>query len=111
MTLRQGDIVLVPFPFSDGIQSKVRPAIVISSELVNQTQDVILAQISSSIRNDEFSFGLELGMLDVPLHKDSQVLFHKIFVVEKRLVVKVISRLQEHYRKALIDNIKRLFDQ
>jgi mRNA interferase MazF len=45
---KQGDVLLVPFPFTDQSGSKQRPAIVISSAKYNQIHpDVILAPITS----------------------------------------------------------------
>jgi mRNA interferase MazF len=50
MTLQRGDVVLVPFPFTDLTRQKARPAVVISSERVNATSaDVILVAISSKL--------------------------------------------------------------
>ena len=59
MDYNQGDIVLVPFPFTLGTSSKPRPAIVVSNSIVNKTQDVILAQITSKPRKDEFTYILD----------------------------------------------------
>lgn len=110
MNFRQGDIVLVPFPFTDGIQSKVRPAIVISADRVNNSQDIILAQITSIPRNDEFSFFIHTDMLDAPLHKESQVRSHKIFILEQKLIKAVISRLKKRHLIQLTEKIKSLMD-
>jgi mRNA interferase MazF len=55
MSYKQGDIVFVPFPFSDDTGSKFRPAIVISNNRVNNSLDIILAQITAKPRNDEFT--------------------------------------------------------
>jgi mRNA interferase MazF len=49
MRVARGQIVLVDFPFSDGLGSKVRPAIVVQNDLLNQRiDDTILAAISRS---------------------------------------------------------------
>ena len=49
---KQGDVLLVPFPFTDQSGSKQRPAVVVSSEAYNQTHsDVILAPITSQIKH------------------------------------------------------------
>lgn len=36
---KQGDIVVVKFPFTDGAEFKKRPALVISNARVNKTKD------------------------------------------------------------------------
>lgn len=47
---KQGDVLLVPFPFTDQSGSKQRPAIVISGDKYNQLHpDVILAPITSHL--------------------------------------------------------------
>ena len=46
-----GDIVLVPFPFTDQSETKRRPAVVISSGEYNERQpDVILMPVTSQLR-------------------------------------------------------------
>jgi mRNA interferase MazF len=54
----QGDVLLVPFPFTDQSGFKQRPSVVISSTAYNQAHfDVILAPITSQIAHlaDEVS--------------------------------------------------------
>ena len=49
----QGDVLLVPFPFTDQSTAKRRPAVVLSSRAYNQAhRDVILAPITSRITGD-----------------------------------------------------------
>ena len=50
MAFQRGDVVLVPFPFSDLSTTKVRPAVVVSGSLYHTTQpDLILVAITSKI--------------------------------------------------------------
>ncbi|MBA3044553.1 type II toxin-antitoxin system PemK/MazF family toxin, partial [archaeon] len=51
----KGDVVVVPFPFSDLMQTKRRPALVVA-EL--KGDDVILCQITSQWVKDEFAIQL-----------------------------------------------------
>ena len=47
---KRGDIVLVPFPFTDLTSSKRRPALVISPDSFNaQQQDLVVAAIASQV--------------------------------------------------------------
>lgn len=50
MLYQRGDVLLVPFPFSDLSATKVRPAVVISSRQYHTTQpDILLAAITSKV--------------------------------------------------------------
>jgi mRNA interferase MazF len=50
MSFNRGDVVLVPFPFTDLTTQKQRPALVISSKDFNDSSsDVILVAITSQI--------------------------------------------------------------
>ena len=42
MKYQQGDVISVPFPFTDLSTSKPRPALVLSNNLVAGTEDVII---------------------------------------------------------------------
>lgn len=52
----KGDIIVVPFPFSDLTQAKRRPAIVISALEGN---DLILCQITSQSVRDNYAILLD----------------------------------------------------
>jgi mRNA interferase MazF len=61
MAYQRGDVLLVPFPFSDLSAAKVRPAVVISSRQYHSTQpDILLAAITSKV-------SAAPGLLDYPL--------------------------------------------
>ena len=48
MSYKRGDVVLVRFPFTDLTTTKKRPALVISTDLYNQSQiNLIIAAITS----------------------------------------------------------------
>ena len=52
--LDRGSVVLVAFPFTDLTATKVRPALVLSSENLHRARrDVILAAISSVVRGKD----------------------------------------------------------
>ncbi len=52
-TYERGDIVLVPFPFSNQTATKKRPAVVISSSLYNEkTNDIVIIAVTSKIEKN-----------------------------------------------------------
>lgn len=55
-TFIKGDVVVMPFPFSDLSDSKRRPALVLSD---SQGDDVILCQITSKNTRDNSTIPLE----------------------------------------------------
>jgi len=50
----KGDVVVVPFPFSDLTQAKRRPALVVA---VLEGEDLLLCQITSQQIRDSYGFG------------------------------------------------------
>jgi mRNA interferase MazF len=52
MTYHFGDVVLVPFPFTDQSITKRRPAVIVSSEAYHRERaDLILMAITSQVRS------------------------------------------------------------
>ncbi len=51
MSFEFGDVVLVPFPFTNQAESKKRPAVVVSHENYNRTRpDIVVMAITSQLR-------------------------------------------------------------
>jgi len=49
-TYKRGDVVLVPFPFTDLMGVKRRPGLVVSTEAHNTaTRDIVIAQITGNV--------------------------------------------------------------
>ncbi|MGM0475103.1 MAG: type II toxin-antitoxin system PemK/MazF family toxin [Bacteroidota bacterium] len=109
MSYQQGDIILVPFPYSDQTDTSVRPAIVISNDEVNRTEDVILAQITTKDRKDTFSFDLPNDAIITPWlppYHISYVRCHKIATTNKNLIHKKISEIKRDRLGVLLDKIQ-----
>ncbi|WP_435989863.1 type II toxin-antitoxin system PemK/MazF family toxin [Rossellomorea sp. LjRoot5] len=60
MMYKQGDIVLLPIPFSDLTNRKQRPVLVISSDRYNKiTDDIVVMAVTSQLRNFDYSVIIE----------------------------------------------------
>ena len=80
----KGDVVVIPFPFSDLSSSKRRPALVVA---VASSDDIILAQITS--RNFKDGCSVELtdeDFVNGGLSIDSNVRPNKLFTAEIGIV-------------------------
>jgi len=102
-----GDILLVPFPFTNQNFSKKRPAVIISRNVYNQQKlDLIIMAITSQI-NSFLTFG-ELQIIKFSaagLIKPS-VIKPVISTIEKDLVIRKLGQLQNSDCQNLRDMIQ-----
>jgi len=113
MTLQRGDVVLVPFPFTDLTRQKARPAVVISSERFNASStDVVLVAISSKLRvslNDT-DLVLQHGSADFPttgLRVSSVIRTAKLVTLQQSLVYATLGKLGSRVINELDDRLAR----
>jgi mRNA interferase MazF len=90
-----GDVVLVPFPFTNQMTQKKRPAVVVSSNSYNQLRpDVILiavtSQISSQTQIGETIVG---NWSSAGLIKPSAIK-PVLTTLEKTLIIKMLGKLE-----------------
>jgi mRNA interferase MazF len=111
MEIQQGDVVAVDFPFTDGIGIKRRPVLVLSSDLINKTGDVVLMQITSKSKNDGLSVALKPDDITSPLPLQSFLRVHKIFTLDSALVVKKLSKLNEDVFNNVLLNLFEILKQ
>jgi mRNA interferase MazF len=84
---QRGDIVSVPFPFTDLTGAKPRPALVISiDEVSKQTGDVILVMITSKSHADFFTVPILEEHIDFKLPKASYVRCHRLATIDSALI-------------------------
>ena len=107
----RGDVILVPFPFSDQTVTKKRPAIIVSSDTYNSTsQDVVIMAITGQIRGriGVGEFLIEdwqgAGLLRPSAVKSA------ISTIEQRLIAKSLGRLFSKDLSTLERALKELFD-
>lgn len=97
-----GDIVVVPFPFTDGPRTKRRPALVCSSPEFNaSSQHVVLAMITTSTRSawpgDVSILDQDASGLPAP-----SVVRWKLFTLDASLVLRRAGALSTRDRAACV---------
>ena len=107
-----GDVVLVPFPFTDQTTSKKRPAIVVSSAAYHREHpDIILMAVTGQMRPSP-SFG-EVNIIQwkqAGLLKPS-VIKPVFATIEKGLVLRRLGRLEQEDRKTLQEVLQILLGE
>jgi mRNA interferase MazF len=97
-----GDVILVPFPFTDQTTTKKRPAVVVSSNSYQRERsDLILIAITSQA-NPATSFGeiIITAWRVAGLLKPS-IIKPVLTTIDKGLVIKKLGRLEEPDLQAL----------
>jgi len=107
-----GDLVLVPFPFTDQTTTKKRPAVVVSSTAYHRDRpDLILMAVTSQVRPAE-----AVGEIAVQHWKEAGLLKPSVLkpllaTVEKGLVTRKLGRLDDHDRDALRRALKTILGE
>ena len=106
----QGDILLIPIPFTDLSSQKRRPVIVISNNSYNRkTTDIIVVAMTSNPTEAEYSFpitsaDLEKGFLNHP----GKVRVDKIYTLSQAIVVKTFGRVNKSTLEKIRHSLKTL---
>ena len=104
-----GDIVLVPFPFTDQSTAKKRPAVVISSHAYNtERPDLIIMAVTSQMKPTTM-----IGEVIVQDWRAAGLLKPSaikpvITTIETPLVIKAMGRLNEGDQKTVRGSLKKI---
>jgi mRNA interferase MazF len=110
MIFSKGNIVIIPVPFTDNKGYKLRPAVVISDDIVHQTGDVLIVQITSKKKQDNLIILLTNNDVTDDLPAKSYIRVHKIFVLEQKLIKGIVSRLKPSKYKELVQKINQIIE-
>jgi len=103
----KGDIVVVPFPFSDLSASKRRPAIVLAALT---GADLILSQITSRSVSDSMSIAIDLNdIADSTLNVASNIRPNKLFTADESIVLYKIGTLKADKLGTVIAKVIEIF--
>jgi len=105
----KGNVVVIPFPFSDLSDAKRRPALVLANLAGN---DILLCQITSRYSEEKQSVLLktsdfEYGTLPV----NSYIRPTRIFTADKNIILKTVGIVSNEIMNKTIDNIINVLKQ
>jgi len=99
----KGDVVVVPFPFSDLSTVKRRPALVVATP---GGDDIILCQITSQQIRDRHAVGItDIDFAEGTLRKPSNVRPNRLFSASTNLILYRAGRLNSQAVTSVIDRI------
>lgn len=103
----QGEIVFIPFPFTDLSSTKKRPVLILSRTDYNKrSADFISCGITSNIKDADYSVLIENKDLSTGLlPKPSRIKINTVFTLEKSIAIKSFGKVKEH----VMENVKEEF--
>ncbi len=106
--LEQGDIVLVPVPFTDLSSQKRRPVVIISNDGYNRsTADIVVVAMTSNPEATDYSFRITTSDLTAgTLNRPGTVRVDKLYTLSQSIVVKAFGKVSP----GVLDRIRHTLD-
>ena len=107
----QGNLVLLPIPFTDLTTSKKRPAIIITnSKFITGRQDLNVVAVTSALHNatQHTLHFFQDDMVTGYLKKESLIQCDKIFTIKKDIIIKTFGTVNDLKLRDIWRNIKKL---
>ncbi len=99
----KGDVVVIPFTYSDWTNAKRRPALVLAE---SSYDDLILCQITSQTLNDASAINLSgSDFTEGKVFRISNIRPNKLFTADSSIVLYKIGSLKPQKLDEVIDNI------
>ncbi|MBE0557840.1 MAG: type II toxin-antitoxin system PemK/MazF family toxin [Proteobacteria bacterium] len=105
----KGDVVVIPFPFSDLSQSKRRPALVLS---VLQGDDLILCQITSKSIKDNYAIPVDENDFEFgSLNLESNIRPNRLFTADNHIILYRIGNIKIIKLNQVIDKVVEIIKE
>ena len=106
MRPEQGDVVLIPVPFTDLSSQKRRPVIVVSSSSYNRrSADAVVIAMTSNPAQVPYSFVLtSADLIEGALNRPGTVRVDKIYTLSQSLAVKRFAKVSPR----ILDRIREV---
>ncbi len=99
----KGDVVVLPFPFSDLSQTKRRPALVVAEVGGNE---LLLCQITSKVVRDQHAVTLDVADFQTgSLKKQSNVRPNRVFTADAGIVLYLAGRVSAEKTSEVVEEL------
>jgi mRNA interferase MazF len=107
-----GDVVLVPFPFTDQSDTKKRPAVVVSSDAYNRARPDIIVMAITGHMSDYPRIGevIVSGWKEAGLLKASTIK-PILATIERGLIIRTFGKLKQSDSLVLTDALRAILGQ
>jgi mRNA interferase MazF len=108
MAFAQGAVLVLPFPYSDRLAEKRRPAVVVSKPALERAHGVVWVAMITSDRGAHRVDDIAITNLDkAGLPFPSLVRPSKIATIEPERVIRTAGALSQSNLRALLDTIRK----
>jgi len=111
VSVRQREVWLCPFPFSDLSGKKVRPVLILSNSRYNSTsEDVIVCALTSNTEQKPYALIINpQDCAEGTLYQSSSVRVDTLFKLKKTLLMKSICTLNQKAFESITAILKTIF--
>ena len=105
----KGEVIIIPFPFSDLSSSKLRPALVLA-DLAGE--DIVLCQITSQ-KSPKDAFAIPIDTADFAtgaLVSAGNIRPSRLFTADKNLIVKSVGTIQSTLYQKVVEAITKMIE-
>jgi mRNA interferase MazF len=103
--LRAGDIVVVPFPYSDKLAEKRRPALVISNQHLTEFHGLVWVVMVTSAKNPARRGDIALPLEGSGLTHPSIIRTSKIATLEISRILRVAGQVSSDTMRHVLDSV------
>lgn len=107
---KQGDILLIPVPFTDLTSSRKRPVLVMSNDQYNnKTEDIIVIAITSNLITKDYSILIkDTDLTKGNLKVDSCIRVDKIYTLSQDIIIRKFGEVSNDIMSAVTNNINKI---
>ncbi|OQY99500.1 MAG: MazF family transcriptional regulator [Chloroflexi bacterium UTCFX4] len=110
---KQGEIVLIPIPFTDLSSQKRRPVVIVSNDAYNsKSDDIVVVAMTSNPAAVDYSFTITSADLEKgTLNRPSKIRVDKIYTLSQFIIVKTFGQVNAKTLDRIRKTLKELTDK